>query len=237
MKKLSVFVLACALLSPAAVLAADFEGKVHFKISSGGKGAPQELDYGIKNGLVRIDIQTKEAGTPGVILNGAKQEVTILMPEQQMYMVQSIAGKNSAGAAGPAGDDVKLEKAGVTEKILGYDCEKYTAKTKEGTSEMWVTDQLGSFMGFGPGAGGPPMGGRRGSPSSGAAQAWESALAGKNFFPLRVVTLSAKGQETTRMEATAIEKKSLPDSDFTPPAGWQKLDMGAMMRGMMPGGR
>lgn len=236
MKKLSALVLACALLVPVATFAASFEGKVRFKITTG-KNA-QDLDYSIKNGLVRIDMQTKDGGSPGVILNGAKQEMTLLMPEQQMYMVQSLAGKVGAAAAGAAGNEVNLEPSGVTEKILGYDCAKYTAKTKDGTSEMWVTDQLGSFMGFGPGAGGPPMmGAGRGGPPSGGAQAWESALAGKNFFPLRVVTTSAKGQETTRMDAVSVEKKSLPDSDFTPPAGWQKLDMGAMMRGMMPGAR
>jgi hypothetical protein len=37
------------------------------------------------------------------------------------------------------------------------------------------------------------------------------------------------------MEVTAIDKKSLPDSLFVPPDGYQKFDMGGMMRGMIPG--
>jgi len=50
-----------------------------------------------------------------------------------------------------------------------------------------------------------------------------------------VVSKNSKGKETTRMEATAVEKTSLPASDFAPPAGFEKFDMGAMMKGLIPG--
>jgi hypothetical protein len=43
------------------------------------------------------------------------------------------------------------------------------------------------------------------------------------------------GRDTFRMEVTAIEKTSLPDSLFSPPPGYQKFDMGGMMKGMMKG--
>jgi hypothetical protein len=234
MKKLPAFLLACALLGPAAAFAASFEGKLHLKISSGNDSV-QEMDYGIKQGLVRIDVQTKQAGRPAMILNSARQEVTILLPEQKMYMVQPITQHDQAAAG--AAEQVKLEKTGIKEKILGYDCEKYVAIAKDGTSEMWLTGQLGSFLGFGPGPeGAGMMGGGRSKPASGP-QSWEAALAGKDSFPLRVTTTNAKGKVTARLEVTSIEPRALPDSDFAPPAGWQKLDMGAMMRGLLPGGR
>ncbi|MBC7369404.1 MAG: DUF4412 domain-containing protein [Undibacterium sp.] len=231
MIKLSSFILACALLTPAALLAADFEGKVRFKITTG--KTAQDMDYSVKNGLARIDVQTKET-TASVIMDPAKQEVTVLMLEQKMYMVQSIAGKDGAAAnAGIDTSQTSFEKTSTTEKILGYDCTKYIAKSKDSTSEIWATEELGAFMGTGPGGGGG-FGGRRGGGSA-VPQAWEAALAGKNFFPLRVVSQNSGGKETTRMEATAVEKKSIPDSEFAPPAGFQKFDMGAMMRGMLPG--
>jgi hypothetical protein len=87
-------------------------------------------------------------------------------------------------------------------------------------------------MGMGLG-GGSPFGGTRGG--SGLAQAWEAAFVGKNFFPLRVVSQNSSGKEITRMEATAVEKKSIPDSEFAPPDGFKKFDMGAMMRSSVPG--
>jgi hypothetical protein len=158
----------------------------------------------------------------------------MLMAQQHMYMVRSLpapaaAAGNTAEKAGSA----TLEKTGTTEKILGYDCVKYLVKDKNTTTELWLTEQLGAFMGF---ATGGPMG-RRGSAP--AAPGWEEALKGKDFFPMRVVSTEG-GKEVGRIEVTAVEKKSLPDSLFTVPDGWQ--DMGAMMRGMgapgqFPGGR
>ena len=96
-----------------------------------------------------------------------------------------------------------------------------------------------------------PMGRGRGPEP----KAWERALEGKELFPLRVVAhekggsaraekgkssdkAKSKGKasgDTFRMDVTAIDKTSLPDSMFTPPPGYQKFDMGAMMRGMIPG--
>ncbi len=230
MKKSSSFLLACALLIPTALPAASFEGKVRFKITSG--KTAQDMDYSVKNGLARIDVQSKD-GTASVIMDPAKQEVTILIPEQKMYMVQSIAGKDgAAAAAGVDPANTSFEKTGATEKILGYICTKYIAKNKDSSTEIWATEDLGTFMGTGPGGGSPFGGGKRGGAG---AQAWEAALVGKNFFPLRVVSQNSSGKEITRMEATAVEKKSIPDSEFAPPDGFQKFDMGAMMRGMMPG--
>ncbi len=79
-----------------------------------------------------------------------------------------------------------------------------------------------------------PMGGRRGGGTP-AGQAWERALAGKSLFPLRVVSTDKASKETFRMEATNVEKTALPDSLFSVPAGYEKLDMGGMMKGTMPG--
>jgi hypothetical protein len=52
---------------------------------------------------------------------------------------------------------------------------------------------------------------------------------------MRVVT-NENGKEKFRLEVTSIDKESLPDSLFMAPEGWRKLDLGAMMGGMLPGG-
>ena len=103
---------------------------------------------------------------------------------------------------------------------------------------MWLTDKLGTFRGLGSGAQANAFGGRRGGAKTQQEQAWEKALAGKNMFPLRVVGSAPDGKETYRMDVTAVEKKSLPDSDFLPPPDWKKFEMpnmGDMMKGMIPG--
>ena len=229
MKIFLTLLLAGVLFAPAASAAPGFEGKVSFKIDSG-KNDSMTMVYSIKPGLTRMDTQAGKDGSGAIIINSAKEEIVILMAEQQMYMVQPAPKPktDAASAPAPAGS---FEKTGVTEKIAGYVAEKYLVKSKDFNGEIWLTDQLGAFLSLGEADGpGPGFGGGK-SPASG----WEAALAGKDLFPLRVLSSKTKGKDAFRMEATSIEKKSVPDSDFAPPAGWQKFDMGAMMRGMVPG--
>lgn len=232
MKKLLMFWFATVFATTNALHAADFEGVVTLK-TSGPRGTPSDMTFSLTKGRSRIDMKTAEAGTPAMLFDQAKEEITILMPEQKMYLVRPMP-KPGETPAGPR-EDATLEKTNETEKILGYECTKYISTSREGTTEAWVTDQLGTFMGL---AGGNPMGGpggRRGR--GGIPEGWANALRGKDAFPLRVVTRDASGKESFRMEATSVEKKSLPASTFTPPADFQKFDMDGMMRGMgMPPG-
>jgi hypothetical protein len=231
MKKLLPLLLAFAL--PIAASAADFEGKVTMKMT-GPRGAPQELVFSLAKGLSRIDVDLGPDRAAAMIFDPAKQEMTILMPEQRMYMVQSLANPQVEAAAQRA--EGTVEKTDEHEKILGYDCVKYVSKSADTTTEIWGTDQLGTFAGLG---GGNPMGGfggRRGGPPAGmAAPGWENAFRGKDFFPLRVISKDTAGKETFRMEATSVEKQAIPASTFTPPADYR--NMSDMMKGMgFPGG-
>lgn len=221
--------LACTLLLPAALLAAPFEGKINFKMSTDGKA--QDMLYSVKGDKLRIDMPGMKA-MGGAILDMGKKEMTMIMPEQQMYMTTSM----SEGKEAPArqAEEVKVEKTSETEKILGYLATKYLATSKDNTTEMWLAEGLGVFASMpSQGGGGGGLFGRK--KAAATSQAWESALAGKELFPLRVVTKDKKGKESFRMEATAIDKTSVPDASFAPPEGYQKFDMGAMMKGALPG--
>jgi hypothetical protein len=229
--RISTWLVAGILLAPAAVSAAEFEGRVNFKMTAA-RGQSQEIQYAIKGGRLRIEVPGQPA-TGGMIMDPAKKEMIMVMDEQRMYLVMPIP--DPAAAPGqPAAADVKLERTGQKEKILGHVAEKYVSTYEGVRTELWLAEGLGTFVGFN--AGGPGRGGRR-SGAAPAAQAWERALAGKDLFPLRVVTFDTAGRESFRMEATLVERQSLPDTLFTPPAGYQKMDMGGMMRGLMPGSR
>lgn len=231
MNKLTALLSAAALLVPLVVSAANFEGTVSMNMTDP-RGNVMPVTISAKAPLTRMDFETPQ-GAAGMIMDQGKQQVTILMPQQRMYMVQPIP----AGAAEKAAKDADVvpEKTNEHAKIAGYDTTKYVLKTKDGSTDIWVTDQLGTFMGFGTNAM-ASMGPRRGRASSSEAR-WEKAFEGKDAFPLRVTSTNASGKQTFQMEATAVEKKSLPDSTFTPPADYQMFDMGAMMRGGgMPGG-
>jgi hypothetical protein len=227
MKLIPALVPICALLLPCALAAETFEGKVSMSIASGSKDGSQKIDFSIKEGLTRMDIATPR-GSSSIIMDGKNQQMTILIPQQRMYMVRPIPQPGAPQGPNPApkAAQATLQDTGVKERILGYECTKYIATSAEGTSEIWVTDQLGAFTGLyqGDGPGQRPQ----------APQAWEGAIKGRNFFPLRVVANNGKG--TFKLEVTSVEKASLPDSQFTPPEGWTKFDMGSMMGGAMPGG-
>jgi hypothetical protein len=230
MNKLFPALIACVALAPAAVQAAGFEGHVAFKISSS-RGQPQEMSYDIKGDKFRVEMPGQK-GMGGMIMDLTKRETTMIMDQQKMYMTMAMPEAGAAGPAGKKGEDVTLEKTGEKETTLGHPAEKYVASSSEGKTDLWLAEGLGTFM---MARGGGPMGGGKRGGNGPAAQAWEKALAGKELFPLRVVGHDIDGKESFRMEVTALEKKSIPDTLFAPPAGYQKFDMGGMMKGMMPG--
>jgi len=230
MKKLfSLLLLSAALVAPAALSAKTFEGTIQMTITDG-RNKAMPMAYSIKGHLIRTDVQADRGINATAILDFSKKEMIVLMPGQPMYMVMPLQDATEA-ATGQKADDVSLEKTDITEKILGYTCTKYLAKSKDQVTEIWATEELGSFQGLGGGMSGP-MGKAAPTPS------WEKALVGKNFFPLRVVTSDGRKNQF-RMEATAVEAKSLPASHFAPPEGYRKFDMGGMLQGLpgMPGGR
>lgn len=230
MKLLSRILAVGALLTAVQVFAAGtFEGKVSLAIT-GNKGRPMNMDYSLKGQKVRMDMHA-EGNQVASIMDLAKLEMLMLMPDQQMYMVMPIKKPVEQAMAKQEESSADIEVTGKTETILGYKCSQILVKDKGAVTEVWVAEGLGMFMGLG---GGPMGGGMMGGRKAANAAKWEEALKGKGGFPLRVVTHDAKGKDTFKMEATKIEPGALPDSLFAPPAGYQKFampDFGGMFKG------
>lgn len=223
--------IASLLLLPAALSAASFEGKVSFKMTTA-RDQARDMTYNIKGDKIRIELpgQTKMGG---MIMDLGKREITTIMDEQHMYMTMAMPEPSETQAKQKKTSDVKVEDTGITEKILGYTAKKFISTSNDSTTEMWLAEGLGTFMSFNQN----PMGGRGGRGGSPGGLDWEKALGGmKDAFPLRVISKDKSGKESFKMEATAIDKAPLPDSLFSPPDGYQKFDMGGMMKGMIPGG-
>lgn len=231
MKLIPALFATCVLVLPCALSADPFEGKVSMTMTSAtSKDGSQSMSYIMKEGFMRIEIGTSK-GQMSMIMDMKNRQMIMLMPQQQMYMVENIPQPPADQKANPASKQLGSDVQVTTEKdtILGYECTKIISTSDKGTTEVWATDQLGSFMGLSPGGGGP---GRRPQ----ASQAWESALKGKGFFPMRVVT-TLNGKGSFRLDVTSVEKVKEPDSEFAPPQGWRKFDLGSMMGGLLPGAR
>ena len=227
MNSLSRFLAVGVLLTAVHTFAAgSFEGKVSLAMTAE-KGRPMNLDYSIKGQKLRTDMNA-EGQQMSSIMDLAKLEMLMLMPEEKMYMVMPIKKPVEQAMAKQGESTAEVEVTGKTETILGYKCRQILVKDKGTVTEMWVAEGLGTFMGMGNGGGGGnPMAGMFGGGGKKSANTakWEEALKGKGGFPLRVISRDAKGKESFKMEATKIEPGSLPDSLFSPPAGYQKFEM------------
>jgi hypothetical protein len=229
MKSLLRFLAVGTLLTLTQAFAGTFEGKVTLAISDA-RGTATNLDYSMKGDKVRMDTNAR-GQTMGMIMDLTKQEMTILMPEQNMYMVMSMKKAVDQAMEKAGANTADVEVTGKTETILGYKCSQILVKDKGTVTEAWVAEGLGSFMGMAPGGGGGGMFGR-GKPAN--SPKWEEVLKNKGGFPLRVISRDASGKQVSKMEATKIEPGSLPDSLFAPPADYQKFampDMGGMFKG------
>jgi hypothetical protein len=209
--------------------AASFEGKVTLAMNMG-KGQSQVLDYSIKDTAIRIDL-TAQGQAFATIMDLQKMEMLVLMAEQKMYMVMPIKDKVDQAVEKAFENDTTITKTGRTETILGYKCDEYVSKEKDTTTEIWVAEGLGAFMGLGSSGG---MGDMLGAGAKKKAAGWEEKFKGKPGFPLRVITRDAKSRETFKMEATQVSPGTLSPALFQAPAGWQKFqmpNMGDMMKG------
>ena len=222
----SIVLLASAALGAGAPK--SFEGKVRFAMTT--DRATMFMSYVMKGGLIRMETEVEKGQTAVMLLDVAKHEMTVLVPQQKMYMVQPLPdpAKTEPGAAGAAAQpDVQL--TGEYETILGYKCQKIIVKSGGNVTEIWGAEDMGVFMN--PGMGGP-MGRGRPAPRN----AWEAELASRGFFPLRVVVHAASGAQTLKMEATEIDTSTPADSLFVPPPDYQKFEMPSIpgMGGMNP---
>ena len=207
---------ASLVLASSALTAASFEGVATYKVlGREGKGGPQEMQFSIKGDKFRTDMD-HDGHKGSMIMNTKTKEMMTLMPDQKKYVVMKMDGMKA-----PKGDKpkhtAKLVKTGKTETIAGYRAEEWTIEGAEHKTSVWGTKELGGWS-F--------SGGNRGQA---AGMEIPEEFKDGGFFMLRVV-----GEKGGGMEATSLEKKSLDDSLFEVPAGYEKMDMGAM--GGMHGG-
>ncbi len=207
-----------------------FEGVVTWQM-----GSKQEtMTQAYKGNMVRTEMG--RAGREGVMLiDGGARTMTMVMPNEKMYMVMSLDRPGMQGGQPDAHDaPPKITATGKTETIAGYTCEVYRYAEEAGkpeTMEMCVAKGLGYFM---MGAGGGGMMGRGRDPMAGVAGAASNPeyvkLYKDGFFPLRMTRIEG-GKSELMMLATSIEKKSLDANAFKVPAGYQEMKMPAGMPG------
>jgi hypothetical protein len=187
-----------ALFLAASLSAAEpFEGVVEFKLTNP-KGWSHPLIYSLKGEKTRVDMPTPKRGMLSVIVDGAAGTTLVLVEGTKKAKSGELSEKTvKNGESGPV-------DTGRKEKILGYECTVFNAKTQKGEARISAVQGLGRFRHFE----GGPMAKREKIP------AWEKEFLDKGWFPLKMTRAG------TTLEAVKIEKKSLADSLFEIPAGY-----------------
>lgn len=209
-----------AIVGPAPMaLAGEFEGIVHFKNTTDGRAS--EFDYFVKGDKSRMEIESERyGGKAAIVMDPGAKKVLMLMPGQKMAMEMPMTEPQAGQSEKAKGE---LVRTGKTQTILSYPAEQLLYKSDGGETEIWGAKELGYFGGIQrPGS----------SPSD---TAWVQGLKAEGFFPLLVIHRDQAGKESGRMEATKVEKQSLPDDLFVAPPDYKRFDRESMMGNM--GGR
>jgi hypothetical protein len=205
---LAAAVAVAATAPPAATAQSTFEGVVTFQMGNGPLG-PQTMRYSVKGKKLRMDISAQGMDFYE-LYDAATQTQDMVIPMRRMYTERKV---DAAAVVDSTVGKGKVEWTGKKETIAGHECEHATVTGQDGTTaDLCLAKDLGSFVPMG---GGPGRGGR----ADVGLGARFSRLIG-NTFPLKVVE-----DGKLQMEVTKIEKKSLDDSLFKVPDGYQKMGM------------
>jgi len=120
--------------------------------------------------------------------------------------------KLTATSTATAKSTAKARNLGKSDTVAGYSCDLWEVADTSMRTEMCMASGL-SMMALG--LSGPFSMFARGN------DAWSEVMS--HGFPLRMIMSDPSGKPMMKMEATRIEKKSVPDSEFEIPAGYTKL--------------
>lgn len=215
-------------------LSSPFEGEITMNVTSKGAGGPRTMVFGIKSPKVRIDASGGVAADNPVLAKGmviiadppAKKAYMLMPSAKQAMLIDFEKAKAARVASGKPGtvlnEPPKIEKLGTKEVIAGYECENWKVTSTKSRADMCVSEGIKWVDLTDLGMANPEIG-------------LAIAASDANRFPLRVVAYDAANVETTRMEATKIEKKTLDPNAFVVPPDYKVMDMTAIM-GAFPGG-
>ena len=194
--------------------AAGFEGRMIFE-----RTVPPDfahtIVYQVKGDRNRVEVMSD--GVKTFMTDTAKEETTVILEDERMYVVlPSLA---------PMSDGAPLQRTDETASLLGRTARKYLYESDEGTTELWLAEGLGKYTGFGEGFARPPkhIPGEDVPPPP-PPRDWEFAVAGTDLFPLRVISRDSQGRVIFRLEAKAIHSGPMDDRLFAPSSNYKKVE-------------
>lgn len=182
----------------------DFEGVIHIATYDEGQSMPGVLR--IKG--TRWRFETAMDGERAAVVRGSDGSVfSIIDSERQYARFPTVAGED---------EPLQFDATGESETVAGHQCRYYRLRDPNGVQDgdqVCVTTAFG-FAGMGPGAAGARL---------------DDAALRQQFRDGFMILKSRNAQGEVEYEVTRIERTSVPDDMFVPPAGYTEL--GGLPRG------
>ncbi|MFO7448059.1 MAG: DUF4412 domain-containing protein, partial [Ignavibacteriaceae bacterium] len=190
-----------------------FEGKVNIKVTQDDESSI--IEYYLKDNKMRFEMG--EEISQFSIIDMAGKKIYMVIPADEIYMEVPAQGMFTAVEQNNSEVGLnRIQPTGEAKEINGYLCEKWVYNGDEGITESWLAIDLGGFLFMD-----NPMGG-------GSKSGWQSEIESSGYFPMLIINRNNDGEEKSRYEVTSIEQESLSADLFTPPAGYQKMEMPGM---------
>jgi len=185
---------------------ADFAGEIGMRVTRP-NAAPSDMTFEAAGGNARVDLAAPGAPASHAIVR-ADGKAVLVVDAQKAWMDLDMTKAGAAVAEADPGGTPAVTKTGKHETIAGAGCEVWEIKHESGKrTEACIAEGLVAFD-FGrllPG----------GLPSASSDE-----LRKKKLFPLRSIERDAAGAETSRMEVTRIERKSIDRARFEVPSDY-----------------
>jgi hypothetical protein len=197
----------------------------------------------IKTGKIRVDIPeqlAKSGAGPlganakgyGVFDSAAKKIYVVLDASKQVLVIdlnksgEQLKGvtpgsrpEHGGSPSSPPPPPPKVTKTGKYDTVAGYKCENWEIASDHREGMVCVAQEGFSWFQI-------PM---TGIPTE---HLWMMELLDGKHFPLRFIGYGPDGaKETTHVEVTKIDKRTLPESEFEVPPSYAVIDFAQMVRG------
>lgn len=178
-----------------------FEGVIEARINTPMGSAT--ASYSIKGQKIRMDMSMAAGLATAMVFDRDAHVMYVLIPSRRSYIEREIPDTVPVTASKPSGH--ALVWTGKRETIAGLSCDDATVTEDDGAKiDMCIAKGVTYFER-------PGMAHR--APGS-----WQEQVEGG--FPLKV---QREDEATPAFEATKVERKTLADDVFAPPAGWRRM--------------
>jgi hypothetical protein len=197
------------------------------ELEANGMMRVEEASVYIKGSMIRSDMETEE-GPAYATMDLEKGIIRMFQPAEKMYIEFTKEDmermKSMMPDMGGVSERPEPRETGLTKSINGMSCAAYDIETDEGMTRVWVSKDNAqltkAFAGLMESVDAMTMEEDEMDPS---------ALVAKYGFPVMMLRL---GYDMYDIEETlSVDRQSVSDDLFIPPADYKKMTMADMMRG------